>query len=339
METSNLNLSKKGKTIVKEMENRDAKSKQEEFAKENEKIAMKVSLTSLICNAVLSVFKLIAGVVGLSYAMIADAIHSFSDIFTTIIVIIGVKISSKKADKEHPYGHDRFECIAALLLSIMLFAVGAFIGYSALEKLISGRYADAELPKAIALVAAIVSILEQFVMFLITKIAAKKTRSGALKADAWHHLSDSLSSIGSFVGILGAMLGVKVLDVIAGFVICILILKVSIDIFLDSVNKLIDKSASEEMQNKIKELVKSVDGVLEIDRLRTRQFGSNMIYVDLEIACDGDLKLKDAHKIAQTVHDKMENEIVEVKHCLVHINPYDAKLEEEYKTGVLEKKV
>ena len=312
METSNLNLSKKGKTIVKEMENRDAKSKQEEFAKENEKIAMKVSLTSLICNAVLSVFKLIAGVVGLSYAMIADAIHSFSDIFTTIIVIIGVKISSKKADKEHPYGHDRFECIAALLLSIMLFAVGAFIGYSALEKLISGRYADAELPKAIALVAAIVSILEQFVMFLITKIAAKKTRSGALKADAWHHLSDSL---------------------------CILILKVSIDIFLDSVNKLIDKSASEEMQNKIKELVKSVDGVLKIDRLRTRQFGSNMIYVDLEIACDGDLKLKDAHKIAQTVHDKMENEIVEVKHCLVHINPYDAKLEEEYKTGVLEKKV
>lgn len=314
-------------------------NRQEELVKQNEKIAMKVSFTSLICNAILSVFKLVAGVVGLSYAMIADAIHSFSDVFTTIIVIIGVKISSKKADKEHPYGHDRFECIAALLLSIMLFAVGAFIGYSALEKLISGKYAEAELPKAIALIAAVVSILEQFVMFVITKMAANKTKSGALKADAWHHLSDSLSSIGSFAGILGAMLGVKVLDVIAGFIICILILKVSIDIFLDSVNKLIDKSASEEMQNKIKELVKSVDGVMKIDRLRTRQFGNNMIYVDLEIACDGELKLKDAHKIAQTVHDKMENEITEVKHCLVHINPYDENLEREYETGVLERKV
>ena len=314
-------------------------SEQEKITLKNEKIAMKVSFTSLICNAILSVFKLLAGIIGLSYAMVADAIHSFSDVFTTVIVIVGVKISSKKADKEHPYGHDRFECIAALLLSVMLFAVGVFIGYSALEKLISGKYANNELPKSIALIAAIVSILEQLVMFIITRAAANKTKSGALKADAFHHLSDSLSSIGSFVGILGAMLGIKVLDVVAGFVICILILKVSVDIFLDAVNKLIDKSASEEMQKKIKDLVMSVDGVIAIDRLRTRQFGNNMIYVDLEIACNGELKLIDAHKIAQSVHDKMENEITEVKHCLVHINPYDRVLDEEYESGKLEKKV
>lgn len=314
-------------------------SEQEKITLKNEKIAMKVSFTSLICNAILSVFKLLAGIIGLSYAMVADAIHSFSDVFTTVIVIVGVKISSKKADKEHPYGHDRFECIAALLLSVMLFAVGVFIGYSALEKLISGKYANNELPKSIALIAAIVSILEQLVMFIITRAAANKTKSGALKADAFHHLSDSLSSIGSFVGILGAMLGIKVLDVVAGFVICILILKVSVDIFLDAVNKLIDKSASEEMQKKIKDLVMSVDGVIAIDRLRTRQFGNNMIYVDLEIACNGELKLIEAHKIAQSVHDKMENEITEVKHCLVHINPYDRVLDEEYESGKLEKKV
>lgn len=311
----------------------------EDIVLRNEKIAMKVSFTSLICNAILSVFKLLAGIIGLSYAMVADAIHSFSDVFTTVIVIIGVKISSKKADKEHPYGHDRIECIAALLLSVMLFVVGVFIGYSALEKLISGKYAESELPKTIALIAAIVSILEQFVMFLITKIAANKTKSGALKADAWHHLSDSLSSIGSFIGILGAMLGVRVLDVIAGFVICLLILKVSIDVFIDAVNKLIDKSVNEKMQEKICEITKSVDGVIKIDRLRTRQFGSNMVYVDLEISCDPELKLKDAHKIAQAVHDEMENKLPEVKHCLVHINPYDEQLEQKYNSGILERKV
>ncbi len=314
-------------------------NKQEALVKENERIAMKVSFTSLICNSMLSIFKLIAGLVGLSYAMIADAIHSFSDVFTTVIVIIGVKISSKKADKEHPYGHDRFESVATLLLAIMLFVVGVFIGYSAIEKLVTGSYAEAELPKTIALIAAILSIVMQYVMFIITKIASNKTKSGALKADAFHHLSDSLSSIGSFIGILGAMLGVRVLDIIAGFVICILILKVAIDIFIDAVNKLIDKSANEEMQTKIKNIAQSVDGVIKIDRLRTRQFGNSMIYVDLEISCDPELKLKQAHKIAQSVHDKMESELTEVKHCLVHINPFDAELENDYDSGKLERKV
>lgn len=314
-------------------------SKQDALIKENERLAMRVSFTSLACNGILSVFKLIAGIVGLSYAMVADAIHSFSDVFTTVIVIIGVKVSSKKADKEHPYGHDRIECIATLLLSIMLFVVGLFIGYTAIEKLVTGSYAEAELPKAIALVASITSIGVQFVMFLITKNAANKTKSGALRADAFHHLSDSLSSIGSFVGILGAMLGVRVLDIIAGFIICILILKVAVDIFIDAVNKLIDRSASDEMQEKVKAIVKSVDGVIKIDRLRTRQFGNNMIYVDLEISCDPEIKLKQAHKIAQKVHDKMEEELSEVKHCLVHINPYDEELEKDYSFGKLERKV
>lgn len=305
-----------------------SENKQEKIKKENEKIAMKVSLTSLVCNGMLSVFKLIAGLVGLSYAMVADAIHSFSDVFTTIMVIVGVKISAKRADKEHPYGHDRFESIIALLLAIILFAVGVFIGYSALSKLVTGDYAEAELPKAIALIASIVSILMQFVMFWITRIASNKTKSSALKADAWHHLSDSLSSIGSFAGILGAMLGVRILDVLAGLIICLLIVKVSIDIFVDAMNKLIDKSASDEMHNKIRELVLSEEGVVEIDTLRTRQFGNNMIYVDLEISCDPELKLKDAHAIAQRVHDKMESEIFEVKHCLVHINPYEREMKE-----------
>ena len=300
---------------------------------ESENIAIKVSIVSLIGNLFLSLFKLLAGIFGMSYAMVADAIHSFSDVFTTIIVIIGVKISSKKADKNHPYGHERFESIAAMILSMILVGVGAIIGYTAFKKLITGEYASAQMPKAIALVAAVVSILVQVIMFVIANIAAKKTHSGALRADAWHHLSDALSSVGSFAGILGAMLGVLLLDTVAGFIISILILKVAFEIFMDSVNKLTDRSVDENMQKRIKDIALQTNGVIKIDRLRTRQFGNNMIYVDIEISCDGDLTLKQAHAIAQSVHDKMETDIKEVKHCLVHLNPYDEELEKEYDSG------
>ncbi len=303
-----------------------------------EKLALKVSFFSLCGNSVLSIFKLIAGLVGKSYAMIADSVHSISDVFTTIIVIIGVKISAKKADKEHPYGHDRFECVAALLLSFALFMVGAMIGYSAISKLVDGSYKSIAVPETIALVAAVVSILEQCLMFVITIKAAKKINSGALRADAWHHLSDSLSSIGSFAGILGAMLGVPILDIIAGLVICLLIFKVSVDVFIDSVNKVTDKAVDDKTQEKIKELVFSTEGVIVIDRMRTRQFG-NMIYIDLEIACDSNLTLVEAHQIAQNVHDKIEKEMKNVKHCLIHVNPYNEEIEEEYANGTLEKKL
>lgn len=293
----------------------------QEKIKNNEKEAVRVSVLGIFLNIFLSLFKLIAGIVGMSYAMVADAIHSCSDVFTTIIVIVGVKISSKKADSNHPYGHDRFECITALILAFVLFDVGLIIGYESVTSLITGEYLIKQEPKLIALIAAIVSIIVQVLLFTITRIVAKKINSGSLKADAWHHLSDSLSSIGSFIGILGAMLGVLILDVIAGLVICIVIIKVAVDIFIDSVKKVTDTSASIELQESIKKLVESVDGVRRIDSLRTRLFG-NMIYIDVEIACDANIKLCKSHEIAQNVHDKIENEIDTVKHCLVHINPY-----------------
>lgn len=291
-------------------------------SKENEKAAVKVSLITLVSNIILSSFKLIAGILGKSYAMVADAVHSFSDVFTTVIVIIGFKISSKKADKSHPYGHERFECVTALLLSFTLFAVGAIIGYNAIINLINGEYKVAEVPSLIALIAAIVSIVVQGVLFLIAYRVAKKINSGSLKADAWHHLSDSLSSIGSFIGILGAILGVGILDVIAGFVICLMIMKVSIDIFIDSVKKMTDTSAPIETQFEIEKIAKSVDGVIRVDSIRTRLFG-NMIYIDIEIACDKEIKLIEAHEIAQEVHNEIEAQIKTVKHCLVHINPFE----------------
>lgn len=291
------------------------------FEKNNEKAGMKVSFISLISNSLLSIFKLLAGIIGKSYAMVADAVHSFSDVFTTIIVIIGFKISSKKADRNHPYGHDRFECVTAMLLAFALFAVGIVIGYTAIQNLITEKYKVAQTPEIIALIAAVVSILVQLVLFIMTRSVAKRINSGSLKADAWHHLSDSLSSIGSFIGILGAILGFGILDVIAGFVICLLIVKVAISIFIDSIKKMADTAAPVDVQIEIENLAKSIDGVKRIDSLRTRLFG-NMIYIDIEIACDPNLNLVEAHDIAQNVHNKIEGQLSFVKHCLVHVNPY-----------------
>lgn len=291
------------------------------FEKNNEKAGMKVSFISLISNSLLSIFKLLAGLIGKSYAMVADAVHSFSDVFTTIIVMIGFKISSKKADRDHPYGHDRFECVTAMILAFALFAVGVAIGYTALMNLISEKHKVSETPEIIALIAAVVSILVQLILFIITRGVAKKVNSGSLKADAWHHLSDSLSSVGSFIGILGAILGVGILDVIAGFVICLLIIKVAISIFVDSIKKMTDTAAPVEIQVEIEELAKSIDGVKKIDSLRTRLFG-NMIYIDIEIACEPEITLVQAHDIAQNVHNKIEGQLNYVKHCLVHVNPF-----------------
>lgn len=286
-----------------------------------EKIAIKVSIITMIINVGLSLFKLFAGIFGHSLAMISDAIHSASDVFSTIIVIIGIKISSKKADKDHEFGHERYECVAAILLAVLLFATGIGIGYNGIMNIVKGTYKTANLPGVLALSAAIVSIAVKEGMFWYTYLAAKKINSGALKADAWHHRSDALSSIGSLIGIIGAMLGVPILDPIAAIVICLLILKAAIDIFIDAVNKMTDKACDPETEKKIKEYILSCDGVLNVDNLMTRLFG-NRIYVIAEIACYGDMSLKSAHSIAEAVHDGVEKNFPLVKHVTVHVNPY-----------------
>lgn len=288
------------------------------------KIAVKVSVTSIIGNVALSVIKLIAGVIGKSNAMISDAVHSASDVFSTIVVIIGVNLSSKKSDKGHQYGHERLECIAALLLAAILFATGIGIGYNGIEKIFFSDISALETPTSLALGAAILSIIVKEAMYWYTIIAAKKIKSDSLKADAWHHRSDAMSSIGSFIGILGAQMGFPILDPIASIIICLLIIKASFDIVKDSLNKLTDRACDEKTNEKMKEIILSQDGVLELDMLKTRLFGSR-IYVDVEISADGNLTLYAAHKIAEIVHDSIENSFPDVKHCMVHVNPYQEK--------------
>ena len=188
------------------------------------KLAMKVSVISVIVNLLLSVFKLIAGILAKSGAMISDAVHSASDVFSTFVVMIGVTISEKESDKEHPYGHERLECVAAIILSMVLAITGLGIGVTGIRNIANGESGVLEAPGLLALIAAVVSIAVKEWMYWFTRAAAKKINSGALMADAWHHRSDALSSIGAFVGILGARLGYPILDPIASIIICIFVI-------------------------------------------------------------------------------------------------------------------
>ena len=300
--------------------NNDNSALTDEMTKNDKKIAMSVSVISIIVNIVLSVFKFIAGIFAASGAMISDAIHSASDVFSTFIVIIGVNISAKKADNEHQYGHERLECVASIILAVILAETGIGIGISGLNKIFAGNYESLEIPGMLALIAAIVSIAVKEWMFWYTRAAAKKINSGALMADAWHHRSDALSSIGAFIGILGARLGFPILDPIASVVICLFIVKAAFDIFKDAINKMIDKSCDKETVDKIAAVIREQDGVEGIDDLKTRLFGTK-IYVDVDISADGNITLTQAHQIAEDVHTSIEQAFPTVKHCMVHVNP------------------
>ncbi|MGI6167857.1 MAG: cation diffusion facilitator family transporter [Eubacteriales bacterium] len=284
------------------------------------KTAMRVSAVTLSINIILSLLKFLAGIFARSAAMISDALHTASDVLSTFVVMIGVKLSAKEADREHPFGHERLECIAAIILAVMLFAAGAGIGYGGLNSIISGSYKEKGTPGILALLAAVLSIAVKEWMFWYTRAAAKKTRMTALHADAWHHRSDALSSIGALLGIGAARLGYPIFDPVASIIICLFILKVAVDIFCDAAGRMIDKAADSETEQKLREAVLGTEGVLGIDRFSTRVFGSRL-YVEVEITADGDLPLCKSHDIAERVHENIESAFHEIKHCMVHVNP------------------
>ena len=282
--------------------------------------ALHVSRVSIFWNVLLSAGKLAAGIFAHSGAMISDAIHSASDVFSTVIVMVGVRIAARDSDRDHPYGHERFECVAANLLAVVLFLAGLAIGKDGLDKILSSGSAPLAIPGIAALAAAVVSIIVKEILYRYTRRAADRIHSGALLADAWHHRSDALSSVGSFIGILGARLGFPVLDPVASLVICLLIMKAAVDIYVDAINKMTDRACDDDTIRVISETVTGQDGVLAIDALQTRLFGDR-IYVDMEISVDGARTLYDAHAVAERVHDAIEDVLPDVKHCNVHVNP------------------
>ncbi|MEG1505364.1 MAG: cation diffusion facilitator family transporter [Lachnospiraceae bacterium] len=282
---------------------------------------MTVSIHNMISNTLLSVLKLMVGWIAHSQAILSDGIHSAADVFETVIVIIGVKLSAKPADEEHPYGHERFECVAALILSTILGLTGAGIGIGGIGKILGKDYGSLAVPGIIAVFVAIFSILVKEAMYWYTRINAKRIGSTALMADAWHHRLDALCSAGSLIGVVGARLGAPICDPLLSVIICIFIIRAAIEIFKDAVGKMVDKSCSKEVVEQIRETVSKQQGVMGVDKIRTRLFGMK-IFVEVEIMADGNCTLYETHGIAETVHHAIEQEIPEVKHCMVHVNPY-----------------
>ncbi len=285
-------------------------------------IVKKMSRVGILGNILLAGFKLLAGVLGKSGAMVSDAVHSLSDVFATFIAYFGVRLAGKPEDEEHPYGHERIESLASLFLGLILAGTGLGIGYTGLQKLFAPE--KLEVPTLLPLIAAVVSIAVKEAMYQYTMRFARKLNSSAFRADAWHHRSDALSSIGSFIGIGLARLGFPIMDPIASLIICLFILKVAYDISRDAVAKVLDTSCSPEWERDLRQFVEKDPGVERIDLLHTRQFGSR-IYIELEIAVDRNMSLINAHTIAERVHESIERQYPAVKHVMVHVNPGDEK--------------
>lgn len=278
-----------------------------------------LSLWTLGLNFLLGSVKLAAGLWGRSSAMVADAAHSYSDCASTVAVIAGLKMASKSADADHPYGHEKYELIFANILSILLGLTAVKIGYDALMVIARGSY---QVPGLAPLLAAVFSVAVKEVMYRLTLRKAKKIGSVAMEADAWHHRSDALSSVGAFVGILGARLGLPVLDPVTGLLVSILVLKVAIDLYRKSVSGLVDSSTDAETVARIQQLLADMDGIEEVNSLKTRVFGASA-YADVTIKVDGAMTVEEGHDIATLAHNKIEANLPKIKHIMVHIEPMD----------------
>ncbi len=280
--------------------------------------AYRVSIVTIFFNILLTLFKLWAGLVGHSLAMISDALHSLSDVISTAILMVGIHFSTMKADRQHPYGHERIECISSLILAFILIFTGLQIAYQSLTSLFQPH--DLHIPSRIAFIAAIISIIIKELLYHYTKHYATKLQSTSLLADAWHHRSDALSSIGSFIGIGLSILGYPLCDSFVGLFMSLFILKPGLSIFYHASISLVDHSCSDDIYQSLFQFIQNQEGVLHIDVLKTRMFAEKY-YVDLEISVDQTLSLQEAHCIAHRVHDHLEQEFPNIKHCMIHVNP------------------
>ena len=282
--------------------------------------ADRVSTTCLIVNLLLSSAKLAAGFFGHSSAMVSDAAHSFSDAVGDLIAIIGVHLGERKADKEHPYGHERLESVASIGIGVLLLLTGLGVGMDALMKILTGAYKTAASPGSVALIAALFSIVMKELMYRFTIHYADRLGSNALRAEAWHNRADAFSSVGALVGIFFARMGYPVLDPLAGFLISLFILHAAYEVFRDSFRKMVDHSCDAAFEEALRACAMQHAAVRGIDLLRTREFG-RYAYVDIEIRLDKTLSLEEAHTISHEVHDALEASFPVIKHVMIHVNP------------------
>ena len=291
---------------------------------ERNKEIYKVTLVGGVINVVLLLFKFVAGIVGHSAAMVADAVHSLSDFVTDIIVIIFVHISGKPKDKSHDYGHGKYETLAMTIIGVALLAVAVGIVYSGVTKIIdwlSGQQLEA--PGTLALWAALLSVLLKEGVYRYSMVKARQLQSQAVEANAWHHRSDALSSIGTAIGIGGAIfLGQRwtVLDPVASVIVGLFIVKVAIFLLRDGIGDLMEQSLPDEVEEEILRLAGSVEGVCEPHDLRTRRIG-NHYAIELHILMDGHITLCEAHDKASEVEDLLKKNYGDETHIAVHVEP------------------
>ena len=295
---------------------------------ERNKEIYRVTLWGGAVNLLLLAFKFVAGILGHSAAMVADAVHSLSDFVTDIIVLAFVHISGKPKDKSHDYGHGKYETLAMTVIGFMLLAVALGIVYGGLMKILA--WSRGELlpaPGMLALLAALLSIVLKEGVFHYTIVKAKNLDSQALEANAWHHRSDALSSIGTAIGIGGAIfLGQRwtVLDPLASVIVGLFIAKVSIDLLRGGLGDLMEQSLPDEVEQEILQLAGSVEGVEEPHDLRTRRIG-NHYAIELHILMDGNLPLIKAHDRASEIEDLLRKQYGEETHVVVHVEPLEIK--------------
>lgn len=291
---------------------------------ERKKEIYKVTLVGGAVNVILLLFKFVAGIVGHSAAMVADAVHSLSDFVTDVIVLIFVRISGKPEDKDHEYGHAKYETLAMTIIGVALLLVAVGIVYSGLTKIIA--WAQGEVLKApglMALWAALLSVVLKEAVYHYSMVEARKLNSQAVEANAWHHRSDALSSVGTAIGIGGAIfLGQRwaVLDPIASIVVGVLIIKVSVELLRNGIGDLMEHSLPEEVEDEILRLAASVPGVVEPHELRTRRLG-NHYAIELHILMDGNITLCEAHEKASEVEDILRAHYGSETHIAVHVEP------------------
>ena len=286
--------------------------------------ARKVTLVGAAVNIALSVIKLLAGWLGSSHALIADAVHSLSDLATDVVVLVAAKHGSKDADDEHPYGHGRIETLATVVLGILLLLMAFGIGYDAVRRLFEPE--QLLLPGMLALSAAILSVLVKEALFHYTVAVAKKLRSSLLRANAWHHRSDAVSSVVVVVGVIGSMAGLAYLDAVASVVVAVMIAKIGWELGWSSVHELIDRGLEQKDIDTIREKIMAVDGVRAMHDLRTRRMGGNA-FVDVDVLVDPSLTVSEGHRIGEEVLKRLNQDIDEVTDVTVHIDPEDDETE------------
>ena len=281
-------------------------------------MARRVSWNTMIGNILLTVVKAGVGIISGSSALVADALHSASDIATTVVVLYSMRIATLPPDPEHPYGHGRAESIGAKVLSVILVLVGLSMGVSSIRQLWAGTYA---VPGRLALWAILLSIVVKEGMYRYTVAVGRKINSTALVADALHHRSDAFSSVAAFVGVIGARLGYPVFDSLAAAVVAVFIVKMGIQIFRSSLDELMDAQVHGNLRAEVHQYATGIPGVQHVDEVRIRRYGPQYI-VDLKVSVDRHLTVREGHEIAAHVKGKLRDSLPFVGDVLVHVNPY-----------------